>query len=56
MTIADIIETPSTNTKLNALCSVILNMKNGSTKINSDSMEIGNSMLTKTIIARMQYG
>ena len=56
MTIADIIETPSTNTKLNALYSVILNMKNGSTKINSDSMEIGNSMLTKTIIARMQYG
>jgi hypothetical protein len=55
ITIADIIETPTINTKLNKLYSDIWNMKNGSTKINSDNMDSGINMLTKIIIARIQY-
>ena len=56
MTIADIRETPSINTKLNELASVIWNIKNGSVKINSESMDNGISILVKTIAARMTYG
>ena len=55
ITIADIIETPTINTRLNKLYSDIWNMKNGSTKINSDNMDSGINMLTKIIIARIQY-
>ncbi len=56
MTIADIIETTSINAKLNALYSVIWNINNGSTKINSDNMDRGISIPTKIIIARIAYG
>jgi len=52
ITIADIIETPSINTKLNELTSVIWNIKNGSVKINSESMDSGMSMLTNITAAR----
>ena len=56
ITIADIIETVTISTKLNALLSVTWNIKNGSTKINSDSMDRGISILTKTIAASIAYG
>ena len=52
ITIADITETPSINTKLNELISVIWNIKNGSVKINSESMDSGMSMLTNITAAR----
>ena len=53
--IADSIETVSSSAKLNALLVVILSTKNGSTKINSDSVDRGISILTKTIIANIIY-
>ena len=56
ITIADIIETPSINTKLNELTSVIWNIKNGSVKINSESMDSGMSMLTNIATAIIEYG
>ena len=52
ITIADIIETPSINTKLNELTSVIWNIKNGWVKINSESMDSGISILTNITAAR----
>ena len=52
ITIADITETPIINTKLNELASVIWNIKNGSVKINSESMDSGMSMLTNITAAR----
>ncbi len=53
--IADIRETPSINTKLNELASVIWNIKNGSVKINSDNMDSGISILTNIVAARIEY-
>ena len=55
ITIADITETPSINTKLNELISVIWNIKNGSVKINSDNMDSGISILTNIVAARIEY-
>ena len=55
ITIADITETPSTNMKLNKLTSVTWNMRNGSVKINSESMDNGMSMLTNIITAIIEY-
>ena len=55
MTIADIRETPSINTKLNELASVIWNIKNGSVKINSDNMDSGINILTNIVAARIEY-
>ena len=54
ITIADIIETPSINTKLNELTSVIWNIKNGWVKINSESMDSGISILTNITAARIE--
>ena len=56
ITIADITETPSINAKLNELTSVIWNIKNGSVKINSESMDSGMSMLTNIATAIIEYG
>jgi len=56
ITIADIIETISINTKLNILFHVRWNTKNGSTKINSDSMDRGINIPAKTIAASIAYG
>ena len=56
ITIADSIETVSSSAKLNALLAVTLNTRNGSTKINSDSVDRGINMLTKTIIESITYG
>ena len=56
ITIADIIEIVTISAKLNTLLSVTWNIKNGSTKINSDSMDRGISMLTKIIAASIAYG
>ena len=55
ITIADITETPSINMKLNKLTSVTWNMRNGSVKINSESMDNGMSMLTNIITAIIEY-
>jgi hypothetical protein len=55
ITIADIIEIPSTNTKLNQLTSVTWNIKNGSMKINSESIESGINMPTNIDTARIEY-
>tara|TARA_B100000953_G_scaffold262383_1_gene228606 strand:+ start:347 stop:520 length:174 start_codon:yes stop_codon:yes gene_type:complete len=55
ITIADIIETASISAKLNKLASVTWNTKNGSMKINSDSMKRGISMLTKITTAIIEY-
>tara|TARA_B100001167_G_scaffold172602_1_gene124414 strand:+ start:175 stop:345 length:171 start_codon:yes stop_codon:yes gene_type:complete len=55
MTIADIRETPSINTKLNEFASVKWNIKNGSVKINSDNMDSGISILTNIVAARIEY-
>ena len=56
ITIADITETPIINTKLNELASVTWNIKNGSVKINSESMDSGISMLTNIATAIIEYG
>ena len=55
ITIADIIETVTISAKLNALLSVTWNIKNGSVKINSESMDSGMSMLTKIATAIIEY-
>ena len=55
ITIADITETPIINTKLNELASVTWNIKNGSVKINPESMDSGMSMLTNITAARIEY-
>ena len=55
ITIADITETPIINTKLNALASVTWIIKNGSVKINPESMDSGMSMLTKIATAIIEY-
>ena len=54
ITIADIIETATISAKLNALLSVTWNIKNGSVKINSESMDSGMSMLTNITAARIE--
>ena len=55
ITIADITETPSISMKLNKLTSVIWNIRNGSVKINSESMDNGMSMLTNITTAIIEY-
>ena len=55
ITIADIIETVTISAKLNALLSVTWNIKNGSVKINPESIDSGMSMLTKIATAIIEY-
>ena len=55
ITIADITETPIINTKLHELASVTRNIKNGSVKINPESIDSGMSMLTKIVTAIIEY-
>ena len=54
ITIADITETPIINTKLNELASVTWDIKNGSVKINPESMDSGMSILTNITAARIE--
>ena len=55
ITIADIKEIDTTNTKLVILSSITLNIINGSMKRNSDSMDSGINIQTKIIPASVTY-
>ena len=56
ITIADIKEIDTSNTKLVILSPITLNIINGSMKRNSDSMDSGINMHTKIIPASVTYG